>query len=236
MNKSYYELEIKVYNKDNMHEANMYEKLAKLNNFSFKNSQILSCLHTNKGLKHYSFSGLYPIEQDRVYKEDEIYSYLFRTYNENMAHEFLKCIKGIKNDDFVVTDVIIRSWKHRDIKYVDSLTPTVITLKDGLRWNKDIHGIEIAKEQIFKNLIRKYNSLNNTNFTFNYCDIIKEISLKNKSLKILNYKGIKILGYKLRVEFQENNIAQEIANLSVVNGIGEKNSSFGMGFVKPYFR
>lgn len=236
MNKKYYEVEVSLYMNNDMHSSNMYDRLSRFINYSFNNSQMLSCLHQATGLKHYSFSGLYPIEKDNFYKADEIYSFLFRSYKKQIVDEFVKSLNNLKNDDFIVTNIKVRDWEHRDIKYVDNLTPTVFTLKDGMRWNKDIHGIEIAKESIFKNLIRKYNSLNNTKFEFKYEDIIKDIIVKSRCAIVLNYKGIKILGYKFRVEFENNGMAQEIANLSVAEGLGEKNSSFGMGFVKPYFR
>ncbi|MBU3092742.1 CRISPR-associated endoribonuclease Cas6 [Clostridium sp. CF011] len=234
--KKYYEIEVSLYTNNDIHSSDMYEKLSRFINFSFHNSQMLSSLHKTTDFKHYSFSGLYPIEKDNIYKADEIYSFLFRSYKKGIIEEVATAIKGLKNYDFIVTNIKTKDWEHRDIKYIDNLTPAVITLKDGMRWNKDTHGVGIAKESIFKNLMRKYNSLNSTKFELNYEDIIKDIAVKSKCAIILNYKGIKILGYKFRVEFQENSIAQEIANLAVAEGIGEKNSSFGMGFVKPYFR
>lgn len=235
MNK-YYEIKVSVYLENNIYSKDMYDKQANLINYSFNSSQILSCLHKRKGFKHYSFSGLYPVEKDYIYKADEIYNFLFRTYKKDIADEFIRVIQKTKNDDFVVTDVSLRIWQHKEINYVDNITPTVITLKDGIRWNKDTHGIEIAKESVFKNLVKKYNSLNNTNFKFRYDDIIKDIEVKSKCAIVVNYKNIQVLGYKLRISYKDNSIAQEIANLSVVEGIGEKNSSFGMGFVKPYFK
>jgi len=173
--KIYYEIKINVYLINDIHCNDVYEKLSRLINLSFNNSQVLSCLHNRTGLKHYSFSALYPIELDRVYKADEIYTYLFRTYDSHIAKEYASSTINAKNEDFVVTDVVSKTWEHRDIQYVDNLTPTVFTLKDGMRWNKDTHGLDIAKKSIFKNLINKYNSLNVTKFEFRYEDIIKDI-------------------------------------------------------------
>lgn len=236
MNNKYYESEISVYLKQNIPSKDVYDKLSKFINFSFNNSQELSCLHKQSGFKHYSFSGLYPIEKDNIYKADEIYSFLIRSCDKKIITEIMKCMTNFKNEDFITTNTTLKEWDYKQINYVDNLTPTIITLKNGRRWNKDIDGEEIAKENIFNNLVRKYNSLNKTDFTFKYEDIIKNVKIKSKCAIIINYKNVKFLGYKFRVEFQENNIAQEIANLAVVEGIGEKNSSFGMGFVKPYFK
>jgi CRISPR-associated endoribonuclease Cas6 len=235
MNNKYYELHIKVYLINDIDKSDMYDKIAKFTNFSFNNSQILSCLHKSKGFKHISYSGLYPIEKDGVYKANEIYEFLFRSYKSDIIYEEQKCLEGLENDDFIVTSVICKVWDHKNIDYIDNLTPTILTMKSGQRWNKDVDKVDIAKEGIFKNLIRKYNSLNDTNFKFEYKDIIKNIIIKSKCAIVINYKNVKFLGYKFRIYFQNNSIAQELANLAVVEGIGEKNSSFGMGFVKPYF-
>lgn len=235
-NSNYQEVTVSVYLNNNIRVIDMYEKLSRFINFSFNNSKLLSELHKNIGLKHYSYSGLYPIEQDSIYKADEIYSFIFRSYNNKIINEFITSMQTLENDDFIVTNVSTKRYKCKSIQFVDNLTPTIITLQDGIRWNKEIHGVEVAKESIFKNLMKKYNSLYNTSFDFKYEDVIKDISVKSKCAIIVNYKGVKFLGYKFRVEFQNNGIAQEIANISVVEGIGEKNSSFGMGFVKPYFR
>lgn len=235
MNKSYHEIKTSVYLNNNIHSSDMYEKLSNFINFSFNNSQVLSCLHKSKGFKHYSFSGLYPIERDYVYKSDEIYSFLFRTHDKEVANEFVKSIMNLNNDDFITTEVSLKTWNYENIKHIDNLTPTVFTLNNGLRWNLN-DGMEIAKERIFNNLMKKYNCFNNTSFSFGYNDMIDDIIIKNECPIVINYKGIKFLGYKFRVKFKENPIAQEIANFAVVDGIGEKSSSFGMGFVKPYFR
>jgi CRISPR-associated endoribonuclease Cas6 len=236
MNKKYHEVTVMVYLNNNIEFADVNEKISKLINYSFNNSQVLSCLHKSTGLKHYNFSWLYPIEKDKCYKADEIYSFLFRSHDIKLINEFIKCIDNIKNDDFIVTNVILKSWDYKEIDYVDNLTPTVITLKDGIRWNKETHGTEVAFTGLFNNLIKKYNSLNNTNFNFSYSDIIKDIEVKSNIAIVFKYKGILILGYKFRIRFQENSIAQEIANMAVIEGIGEKNSSMGAGFVKPYFK
>ena len=131
----YYELSIKVYLINDIKKTDIYDHLSTFINYSFNKSQTLSCLHNSMGLKQYSYSGLYPIEKDGIYKANEIYEFLFRTYKYNMILEEIKCLNGLENKDFIITSVEQREWKHKNINYVDTLTPVIITLKNGRRYS-----------------------------------------------------------------------------------------------------
>lgn len=236
LNNSYYELRVNVYLNNDISMKEVYDKLANFINYSFNNSQTLSCLHLQKGFKGFSWSGLYPIEKDGVYKADEIYSFTIRTHSKNHKDEFIKCLNGLCNDDFIVTEVTVKQYEYKNIDYVDCLTPMIYTKSENnMRWNHEVDNVDNLKEGIFNNLIKKYNALNDTEFQCNCKDVIKNIQLRCKCGIVVKYKGIILLGYKVRVYFQQNPISQSIANMGTVTGIGEKNSSTGMGFVKPYF-
>jgi CRISPR-associated endoribonuclease Cas6 len=198
----------------------------------------MSKLHKNKGFKHYSFSGMYPVEKDYVYKGDEIYNILIRSYNKTIIDEIQKCMVNLKNKDFVITNVEKREWVNKKIDFVDSLTPTVGILKRNNKpcnWNIMKDDKMLLENQLYNNIIKKYNVLNDTNIMSKYQDIIKMIQIKNNCPIYIQYKGTSVMGYKIRIYFQDNEIAQNIANLASVEGIGSKNSSLGMGFVKSYF-
>lgn len=234
--KKYYEIQANIYLMQNISKEDIYDKLSNFINYSFNNSQILSCLHKDTGFKHFSYGGLYPIEKDGIYKADETYILTLRTYKTDIKNELIKCLDNLKNDDFVAIDVNSKDITHRDINYIDSLTPTIVTLKGGKRWQKEINTSEELETALFKNLLRKYNHLNNLSLEIKQEDVIKGIDIKSKCAIIINYKGIKFLGYKFRIYFKENMIAQELAQICEVEGMGEKNSSFGAGFVKAYYR
>lgn len=235
MYNKYYELRVSIYLLQNIHKNDVYEKIATLINYSFNNSQLLSDLHKAKGFKHYSFSGLYPIEMEGVYLQDEVYSFMIRTYKQDVVKELKKSLNQIQNDTFNVIDLQLKEYNNKNIKYIDNLTPTIITI-NSIRWNKEVNTLEEMENALFNNLNKKYNSLHGIGQIFSIKDIIEKIEIKSKCGIITNYKGIKWVGYKFRIYFKDNNLAQDFANLAVTEGIGEKNSSFGQGFVKPYFR
>ena len=238
MYNKYYELNINLYLLKNLLMQDSYQEISKLINYSFNKSKYLSKLHKEKDFKHYSFSGLYPIEKDKIYKANEIYCIIIRSYKKEIIDELIKCFMNLKNDTFVVTNTNYKEWlTNKQVNYVDSLTPTIIMLKDKDKiWEARKRDLKLLEQSIFLNAISKYQMLNNDIINYKYEDIIDNISVKNNIAIIVNYKNIKLLGYKLRVKFKQNIKAQNIANLVTVEGLGAKNSTLGMGFVKPYFK
>lgn len=232
-----HELTVTVYLKNDINVRDSYEKIATLINYSMNKSNELSILH-KKGneMKHYSSSGLYPIEFNKIYQADEVYSFLIRSYKKAIIDEFQICLNDLSNDDFNVIMITKKEYDKSNIEYVDTLTPTLITTKEMRCWSHTNNSKEDFINSIFKNLSRKYNTLQGIRQDFNMEDIIESFEIKSKCAIITNYKNIKFLGYKVRVYFKDNNIAQEFANLSIAEGLGEKNSSLGQGFTKPYFR
>lgn len=233
-----HELIITVYLKQDINVKDSYEEIATLINYSMNKSNELSVLH-KKGndMKHYSISGLYPVEMDRVYKSDESYNFLIRSYKKEIMKDFEQCLNNLSNDIFDVIMIVKKEYDKSNIDYIDTLTPTMVTVKEQQKcWTHNNHSKEYFVQAIFNNLCRKYNTLQGIRQDFNITDIIESVEIKSKSAIVTNYKNIKFLGYKTRVYFKDNNIAQEFANLAIAEGIGEKNSSFGQGFTKPYFR
>lgn len=236
-----YELEVQLYLNKNIKINDSYEYIGEFINYSMNKSKTLQELHSkHRAFKHYCFSGMYPVETDMIYKEGEIYNILIRSYKWELLNEFKKNMVELSNDNFCVINVnTIKEYHKQNIEYIDTLTPTIVTVSENNKskcWNIKNDNLEYFNQAIFNNLSKKYNDLQGINQTFNYEDIIDDIEIKNKYAIITNYKGIKFLGYKIRIYFKDNNIAQEFANLSIAEGVGEKNSSIGHGFTKPYFR
>lgn len=232
MNK-FYELQVSVLLLKDIQVKDSYESLSKILNYSFNKSEYMTVIHKNKGLKGYSFSGLYPIEKGSVYKKYTIYSFIIRTTSQTINNEVLLCLKGIKNESYAISEIGTVVRNSSVIDYVDCITPAIVTLNNGKRWNKDIDSIDEIKISIENNLLKKYSNIIGEDIKNK--DIIKDIEVKSRCGIVINYKNIKMVGYKFRVYFNSHTEAQKIANMSIALGIGEKNSALGMGFVKPYF-
>lgn len=231
------ELRVTVYIKQDLKSRNSFEEIGKLVNYSMNKNDNMKKLHLKKkSFKHYCLSGLYPV--DKIYKEDECYTFMIRSYKKDMINNLQKCLDGLENDVFVVIDTQIKVYKYsNNIKYIDTITPTIIThLERQQSWNILKDDKDYFCSRLFENLNNKYNSLENIVQHFDYDNIIDKVEFKNKCAIIVEYKGVKFLGNKIRIYFKENNIAQQFANLCIAEGVGEKNSSFGQGFCKPYFK
>ena len=65
---------VRVYKDIHLHDVN--ESISKLLKVAYQKSNYLLTMHTNKGLKHGSFSNFYPIEkEDLLYKRGSIYTF-----------------------------------------------------------------------------------------------------------------------------------------------------------------
>lgn len=225
----YYDIKIMVYLLRDLHARDSYEQVSRFVNYSFNRSDKLSSIHKDKGLKGYSLSGLYPVENDYIYKQGNVYTATMRTYSKDIVNEVVKCLNNNHNDTIVVTSVVVNQCNEREIEFIDTLTPTIITLKSGERWNVNKHTLDDMKDSIAKNLNRKYKTFIDKDFCGDIGQAIKCVELKKSYPFIIKYKGIKLTGFKIRVLFNNDEESQKIANLALVLGIGEK-SSLCLGF------
>ena len=108
-----------------------------------------------------------------------------------------------------------------------TLTPAI--LKDDRGYWKKYMKLEQYEERLKVNLIKKWNSFTGEqiNEDFQFYTLIEFLN----TLPIgVNYKNIKLLGDKLRIQVADNETAQRIAYMTLGTGLLEMNSR-GAGFV-----
>lgn len=233
----YWETKVTVLIFNNLKLEDSYEKITDFINYSFHKSRFMSKLHKINTLKHYSVSGLYPIEKDRVYKAREMYTFIIRTPKEEINREISKCLTKMKNDNFVVFNVENKAYVNKKtITHIDTLTPVLVTMQSGDLFTKDKNDIDDLKKCLINNMCRRIKEVSGKEYKYEFDDVVKNLTIKNKYAIIVNYKGIKMLGYKIRLDFYDDEISQDFAKICTVEGIGEKNSCLAMGFTKPYLK
>lgn len=235
----YGELIVNLYLLEDVYLKDVNDKVSKFLNYIMGNSQYLSEIHKAKCVyKGYSYSTLYPIESDKIYKANDIYRIMIRSYDFNFLKEMKDAIHGATNGTFQEIGSELNVYEHKKINKVTNITPAVYTIKKNGKytcWTKKDTESNVEKA-IFNNMIKKYNYINKTNFDFRREDIIDRVEIINNIAITMNYKGIKLLGYKYNIYFKENSFAQEMANFITVTGLLEKNSSLGCGFIKAYYK
>ena len=85
------------------------------------------------------------------------------------------------------------------------------------------------ERRLKENLIKKYNTIINTKISEDF-DLYTTIEFKNNKPIATSYKEIKLLGDKISLNIAENEMAQNLAYMSIGTGILENNGR-GFGFV-----
>lgn len=222
-----WELKLKVYLKKNIPMEESQIQICKIiDNCLTKDQQFLD-FHNNNKYKNYVYSSFYPIEKNKVYLAGKIYTVTLRTVDERLMKHFKKFLE---NESSLVIKALVLEIKIIPRKYIEriySITPVVLKLESGY-WRTN-ESLEIFEKRLKENLIKKYNNFTNNKineeidlFTFMKFDNIKPIATK--------YKDIKMMGDKITLNVDGNNLAQELAYFALGTGLLEMNAR-GFGFV-----
>lgn len=191
-----------------------------------KNKKLLE-LHESNKFKGYCFDAPYPIEENKVYKKDTIYTLTIRTIDKELAeffanklvNEFNKNVKGLTSE--------VRILPKKYIEKLYSITPAVMKNSDGY-WKSQIK-LEEFERRLKVNLIKKYNSITGSKIDEDF-QLYSTIEFKNKKPIATKYKNVKLLGDKISLSISENENAQKLAYMSLGTGIFEMNAR-GFGYV-----
>ena len=184
-------------------------------------------LHKQNRYKYYCYDSLYPIEKDKVYKKDQIYTLTIRTLDANLAKYFSECVVNTYTDKLkgLTAQVRIIPKKHIDVMY--TLTPAILKCESGY-W-KDEMTVEQYEERLKVNLIKKWNELHREKIQEDF-ELFTGVEFLSKCPVASQYKGIKLLGDKIRIHVADNEMAQKLAYMALGSGVLEMNSR-GFGFV-----
>lgn len=184
-------------------------------------------LHSQNRYKYYCYDSLYPIEKDKVYKKNQIYTLTIRTLDANLAKYFSEYVVNTYTDKLkgLTAQVRVIPKKHIDVMY--TLTPAILKCDSGY-W-KDEMTVEQYEERLKVNLIKKWNELHGEKIQEDF-ELFTGVEFLSKRPVASQYKGIKLLGDKIRIHVADNEMAQKLAYMALGSGVLEMNSR-GFGFV-----
>ncbi len=187
----------------------------------------LAALHSQNKYKYYVYDSLYPIEKDKIYKKDHIYTLTIRTLDTTLAKYFSEYVVNTYTDKIkgLTAQVRIIPKKHIDVLY--TLTPAILKCDSGY-W-KDEMTVEQYEERLKVNLIKKWNEFQGEKIEENF-ELFTGVEFLSKCPIASEYKGIKLLGDKIRIHVADNEKAQKLAYMALGTGVLEMNSR-GYGFV-----
>lgn len=222
-----YNLDIKVYLLKNIDLNKIQQSIAKAIDSALAINEKFLEFHNNIGYKFYCNNGFYPLEQDGIYKEDNIYTFQIRTIDKELAEYLTKVLKDIITNDMKVLKCELRIVSKKHIHKIFSITPVVI--KDDKGYWREHMSLKEFEERIKINLIKKYNKFTGEKIDENF-DFYTSIEFKNKKPIAVHYKNIKLLGDKLQLTIADDEVSQKIAYMALGTGLAENNGR-GLGFV-----
>ncbi len=231
----YFELTCTAYIKRDILFRDSFEKLSKYISFSMAQTNEFKELHNSNGFKFYTFNNFSPIEKSKIYKRGNSYTFLIRSFNENLIDQLIISLReNINNPNFQVIQAQKKSVKEFFISELYSITPVIVSTEKGFFWTMEKDG-DIMKlyKQLHSNLERKYISLYGKKPQIKD-NFIQLLEIKNRVPQTIqnhkNGKSYRFFGNKFKIVPREDELSQKLAFLALGCGLGEKNS-FGGGFV-----
>ena len=221
---------VRVYKDIHLHDVN--ESISDLLKVAYQKSNYLLTMHTNKGLKHGSFSNFYPIEkEDLLYKRGSIYTFKVRSLDKDFITLLNNEIQTSKTENLFVIGSVLREFKNEAGLVIDKLkiiTPVLLREKDGNFHYKNV-----------MDFINKLTHISNSKYskvlgTYSSIDFIESVDLNN-SIPGINYKNYKYYGKTGTITLKKTTEAQEMGYYLIAAGLGESTLGLGLGFVNPIF-
>lgn len=183
-------------------------------------------LHNENKYTGYCFDSLYPVEPDKIYKKDRIYTLTIRTVDSELAKYFAEQVVNGHTETVKAITAELRIIPQKHIELLFTLTPVVMKCEKGY-W-KDTLSIEQYEERLKVNLLKKWKQFYGVKPPEDF-ELFNGIEFLNKSPVSLEYKNIHLLGDKLRLHVAENEWAQNLAQLAIGTALGEMNGrGYGM--------
>lgn len=222
-----FQIRLKLYLLCDIHIGQMQTKLTKLIDKGFSIREELLTLHEQNTYKYYSYSLPWPIEQDKVYKRGKIYTATIRTIDQRLARYFHEVCVNLYTEEMKGLTAEIRILPKKIIESLYTLTPSI--LKDDKGYWKSYMNLEQFGQRIKINLIKKWNQFEGEKLSEDF-PLYTFLELMNEGPIGMDYKGIKLLGDKVRIQIADHKTAQRLAYMALGTGILEMNSR-GAGFV-----
>ncbi len=226
-----YELKIKVYLTENIQYDYVYDKISYLIDSCLILDEKYEELHKENKFKNYCFSSFYPLESEKVYKKDNIYTISLRTIDSALAEYLVKNMQNHYTSEIKVLVIDIKEIKMKPIEKIYSLTPAILKTENGY-WRGEL-SLEEFEERIKINLIKKYNDFVGTKINEDF-ELQTGIKFINKKPVSIKYKNVKLLGDKIELNISSDSEAQKLAFMALGTGILEMNPR-GAGYVNVKF-
>lgn len=225
---NFYELIIKVKLSKNMNFIEVPYNIGVFINNSMLKTALLKKIHEEKFYK-YVYDTFYPIEKDKIYKKDKVYSFRLRSMNIQLLNKMAIAIYNHNYNDIKAIDVDLKVQEADKINEIYTLKPVIVTI-DSKPWLKEKYSIDLLMKRLNDNLEKKLKQIGEEYGDNELGMFINEIEILNRFPMKYRYKSITLLGNKVQIKVNQDEFSQKKALIAIALGLGEKGSSLGAGF------
>lgn len=227
----YYELVVTALIKEDILLKGVQESIGRFLNESMLLDEELKSLHEKRTLKNYVFSGFYPIEKTKTYKAGNIYVFRIRSLQQSLLKKLECCMKRNKLGSLHVIAAEYKTFANKLIDSIYTVNPVIVTVNNR-PWMQD-DDVDLFVKRLEDNAEKKLKAFLHEEVS-NY-HFIEGIEFTNLNPVPTSYKGITLLGHKVRVKVKSDEDSQKLAHVVLGAGLGEKGSSIGGGFCLANF-
>lgn len=222
-----YEIRLKLYMLQNIEAKQIQTKVTAFLDQGFALRPELLELHESNQYKNYCFDNPYPLETDKLYKKGKIYTLTVRTIDPELAKYFSEVCPNEYTGEMKGLTADIRILPRKIIQTLYTLTP-VIVKGDGGYW-RGYMNLQEYENRLKVNLIKKWNAFHNEKIDEDF-PLYTLLEFLNETPIPMEYKNVRLLGDKIRLQIAEDEASQKIAYMALGTGLLEMNAR-GAGYV-----
>lgn len=222
-----YQIRIKLYMLTDVALNRIQTNLTAFIDKGFLENEELLQMHEENRFKNYCYDLPYPVEKDKIYKKGKIYTVTVRTIDSKLAKYFQEVCVNSYTDEVKGLTSEIRIIPKKVIDSLYTLTPVILKDDKGY-WRKHMQLAEF-ENQLEVNLIKKWNSFTGEKLSEDF-SLYTLLEFLNETPIPMEYKSIKLLGDKIRLQIADNETAQKLAYMALGTGLLSMNSR-GAGYV-----
>ncbi|WP_072523607.1 CRISPR-associated endoribonuclease Cas6 [Clostridium sp. Marseille-P3244] len=223
-----FSIRLKVYMLRSVMANQIQAKSGALIDKGFMTDKSLMKFHETNKYKMYCYNNLWPLEKDKCYKKGKIYTLTIRTIDPNLAKYFSEICPNLYTDELKGLSADIRILPKHWIQTLYTTSPVIIKDAEKGYWRTH-KSLPEFEDRLKTNLIKKWNAFQHDKIDEDF-QLYTSLEFLNEGPIALEYKNIKLLGDKIRLQIADNKRAQEISYMALGTGICEMNSR-GWGFV-----
>ncbi|WP_252226528.1 CRISPR-associated endoribonuclease Cas6 [Clostridium sp. ZBS2] len=223
----YTELTLTTLLKTNIKFTQSSEIIGKNISYAMLRDSKLKEYHEEK-LYKYVFDNFFPIEKDGIYKENRIYIFNIRGFDENIISKLKCCLDNYESNDLKIISIEIKEIDKKQITFLKTVTPAIITV-DSKPWLYSMDILNLVK-RLHANAEKKYRFFFGEEIGKTEDYFIEKLKILNNKPIPYRYKGKTLLGNKFKIKVNEDQKSQKLAFTILGAGLAEKNSILGAGY------